>query len=144
MYVVRKNFDRQTIGDAKVYITKKAFRRNMKTYVEMKEELAIRLLRSGYLKVGCVSCRVQKKTKVIRCYRCQGFGHLAATCTGPDWIRACWKCGKKGHKAAVRDSAPQCYLCTRKKEEPWTDNLPESMRCSSFKVAAPSRKPLNV
>lgn len=66
-------------------ITKKAFRRNLRPCVEMKEELAARLLRTGHPKIGWV----RKKRELTRCYRCQGFGNFAETCIGPNRARVC-------------------------------------------------------
>lgn len=62
---VRKHFGEETSGEIMVSLT-------------------TRLVRTGHLKMGWVACRVRKKTEVLRCYRCQGFGHMAASCEGPD------------------------------------------------------------
>lgn len=81
---VRKHFGDIDPGNIKVNITKRAFRVHLKVYVELSEELASRPLRTGYLKVSWMWCRVRKKTEVLRCYCCQGFGHMATNCKGPD------------------------------------------------------------
>lgn len=55
---VKKHFGETQTGEVNVNLTKNFFR-------ELSEELAARLLRSGHLKVWCVSCRFGKKTKAM-------------------------------------------------------------------------------
>lgn len=67
-------------------MTKKAFRGSLQAFVELSEDLAARLIRTGHLKVG--------------------YGHRAAKCEGPDRTKCCWRCGKEGHWAVVGASPP--------------------------------------
>ncbi|VVC35249.1 Endonuclease/exonuclease/phosphatase,Reverse transcriptase domain,Zinc finger, CCHC-type, partial [Cinara cedri] len=64
-------------------------------------DVAGKLLASGRLKVGLVSCRVRVREDRIRCFRCLEHGHLAKNCSGVDRTGCCWRCGDGGHKAAV-------------------------------------------
>lgn len=138
---LKRHFGLSQLGDVKVNLTKKAFRGNLKGFVELSEELAARLTRTGHLKVGWVSCRVRNKTQTTRCYRCHGYGHLAAKCEGPDRTNGCWKCGKEGHRSAACENAPQCYLCATKEGKPRIDHRPGTMRCLAFREAASLKKP---
>ncbi|XP_033228834.1 uncharacterized protein LOC117180444 [Belonocnema kinseyi] len=86
---IRRHFGEQLFGEMKVCLTKRAFRATLKAFVEINEEIATKLVHAGHLKVGWMSCRVRKKIEVIRCYRCLGFGHKAASCKGPDRTKGC-------------------------------------------------------
>lgn len=70
-----------------------------------------------------------KENGTTRCYRCQGYDHLTESCTDPDTV--CWRCGVEGHRAAVCNSTPQCYLCAAKEDKPlnWTSSGDNEMCC---------------
>lgn len=137
---LQRHFGESLTGKVKVDMTKKVYRGTLKAFVELREELAARLIRTGHLKVGWVSCRVRKKAEATKCYRCHGYGHLAAQCEGPDRTKCCWRCGQEGHKAGSCNGKPQCYLCAGKEGGPRTDHLPGTMRCLSFREAAAQRR----
>ena len=62
----------------KVSLTRKPFRGTRKAFVRSEEASVLTLLKATHIKIGWVSCRVRRKTELIRCYRCLGFGHMAA------------------------------------------------------------------
>lgn len=130
------HFGEQPAGEVRFSLTKKAFRGTLKVFAELNEETALKLVRAGYLKVGWVYCRVHKKMQVTRCYRCLGFGHMAAVFKGPDRTRGCSRCSKEGHRSVECVSTLKCYLCASKAGKPWTDHLLGTMRCASFREAA--------
>ncbi|XP_033222627.1 uncharacterized protein LOC117176484 [Belonocnema kinseyi] len=137
----RSHFNRSYVGDVKVSLTKRYFRGNLRVFVELTEALTGRLSRAGHLKVGWVSCRVEKKIERVHCYHRLHVGHIAAHCEGPDRTKACWRCGKEGHRAAACESTPQCYLCADKEGNHRTDHQSGTMRCSMCREAASSKKP---
>lgn len=53
------------------------------------------------LKIGLVSCSMDKKVVVSRCYRCWEHDHRARDCKGPDRKNLCFNCGCGEHKASV-------------------------------------------
>ena len=59
-----------------VSLAKKPFRGTRKAFVKMEDARALKLLKAVYVKIRWVSCRVRRKTKVKRCYRCLGFGRM--------------------------------------------------------------------
>ncbi|XP_033218189.1 uncharacterized protein LOC117173659 [Belonocnema kinseyi] len=138
---VQSYFKISRVVEIKVSLTQRPFRGNLKAFEELIEELAGRLLRTGHLKVARVSCRVQKKTESVRCYRCLGFNHMAAGCESPDRNKVCWRCGKEGHRAASCENTLQCYLCANKEGNPRTHHHPGTIRGSTFREAASSKKP---
>ncbi|XP_033225962.1 cellular nucleic acid-binding protein-like [Belonocnema kinseyi] len=128
----------------KVSFTKRPFRGNLKAFAELSDELAARLVRAGHLKVGWVSCHVSKRIEAMKCYRCPGFGHMAAKCEGPDRTKSCWRCGKEGSKAVACESTPQCYLCVANGDAPLTDHRLGTRSCLAFREAASLKKPLGL
>ena len=125
----------------KVSLTRKPFRGTRKAFVRLEEASALTLLKATHIKIGWVSCRVRKKTELIQCYRCLGFGHMAAKCRGPDRSRCCWRCGEEGNVTASYSREPRCDLCIAREEKPRNDHIPGTMRCAAFRKAAPNRRP---
>lgn len=75
------------------------------------------LTHGGRLVVGLVRCRLREKTEVTRCYRCLGFGHVAARCRGLDRSTLCGRCGDAGHKAQGCERTPKCVVCAEHNSE---------------------------
>jgi hypothetical protein len=71
------------------------------------------LIAQGWLRVGWSRCRVRRRDvpPVARCFKCQGFGHEARMCSGPDRRDNCHMCGGAGHKANTCSAAPRCFVC---------------------------------
>ena len=103
----------QVAGDIKVDLTKTSFRGNVKAFVELNDAAAAFLVREERIKVGWVNCRVKQGDEALRCYRCHGYGHLAAGCKAEDRGKLCWRCGKEGHKA-FESEAPHIATFVRK------------------------------
>lgn len=104
---LRRRFSENMTGETKVSLTQKAFRGSSKAYVNVSEELAARLILIEHLTLGWVTCRLKKKVKAVRYYRCLWYVHLTATCDGLDIIKD-WRCGKFGHRSATfRKAAPK-------------------------------------
>ena len=85
--------------------------------------------------------RVRRKTEAKRCYRCLGFGHMAAECRGPNRSKSCWRCGEKGHVAGSCTAKPRLYIYAAREDKPRNDHIPGTMRCAAFREAAPNRTP---
>lgn len=104
-------------------------------YVEMDATAATKLDRVGHIRIGWVNCRVRLKVRIVRCYRCHGYGHIAAECKANDRRDLCWKCGREGHKAAQCPNAPKCYLCAEIDDGNSVDHIPGSARCTAYAKA---------
>ena len=94
---VRSFFDQEPGLELRVSLSKTLYGGNWKAYVILEEATALKLLKGTHIKIGWVSCRVRRKKEVNRCFRCLGFGHIAADCRGPDRSRCCWRCVEVGH-----------------------------------------------
>ena len=127
---VRSCLREEPSARVKVSLTRKPFRGTRKAFVRLEEAIALTLPKTTHIKIGWVSCRVRRKTELIRCYSCLGFGHMAANCRGPDRSRCCWRCGEEGNSAASCSRKPRCYLCTAREEKPRNDHIPGTMRCA--------------
>lgn len=57
-------------------------------------------------------CKVRDFNSVTRCFKCNGFGHMASSCM---YRERCGKCAEEGHqtKACKSTSSPKCANCKR-------------------------------
>ena len=137
---VRNFFDQELELELKVSLSKTPYRRKWKEYVLLEDARSLELLKGTYSKIRWVSCRVRREKEVNRCFRCLGFGHMAADCRGPDRSRCCWRCGEEGHVVDSCTEKPRCYLCAAREEKPQNDHIPGTMPSAAFREAAPNRK----
>ena len=86
---VRGFFEQGSEMEFRVSLTKTPCRGNKKAYMLLEEARPMKLLKAAHIKIGWVSCRVRRRKELNRCYRCLGFGHMAADCRGPDRSRCC-------------------------------------------------------
>lgn len=63
--------------------------------------IALRLNKAGFIKIGLSKCRVKLiEGQKVRCYRCDGLGHMAGSCSAAPAERKCCRCHKPGHLIA--------------------------------------------
>lgn len=96
---------------SKITISASNGREQRAAYVEIDEKTALKLIRASKLHIGWMNCRVRLRTPLTRCFRCLGFGHLAAECKGPNRKDRCYRCGAEGHIAAGCKAKVKCMLC---------------------------------
>ena len=51
--------------------------------VQLADTDTSRLLQLGKVRVGWVNCRSREHAEVVRCFRCQEYGHISQFCTHP-------------------------------------------------------------
>ena len=71
-------------GDLVIRLTDASNRGQRLAIATAQETEAIKLLKTGKLKVGWVICRVRCRIPLVRCFRCLSYGHHARDCKGTD------------------------------------------------------------
>ncbi|XP_046481057.1 uncharacterized protein [Neodiprion pinetum] len=105
------------------------FRGTQTALCKMPERTARKLVALAKIRIGWTVCRIRERVAVDRCHRCQGYGHHAAQCLGPDNSNPC---GTEGHKEKeCQGSSPRCLTCKNRGLR--GDHFSGSGRCSSFK-----------
>lgn len=131
--------------DFKVHVFEPNSREQKMALATANAETASILLKKGRIKIGWMNCRIRQRVTVTRCHRCLGYGHIKANCNGTDRSRACWKCGKDGHKANGCPSRPDkqsCFLCSERPEIKDKAHFPGSGSCNVFRAALTQQKRL--
>ncbi|CAG9760533.1 unnamed protein product [Ceutorhynchus assimilis] len=88
---------------------------NQSATVAVQQKRGGKLLESTKIKISWSTCRVKLKFQLTRCYRCLGFRHWTAVCTGPDRSKNCMNCDCTGNQAKLCSEEPQCFNCNEKK-----------------------------
>lgn len=71
---------------------------------------AFKLLVGKSLFIGLSKCKVKEYVDVVRCFKCQHFGHRASKCGQK--VDTCGRCAVKGHRAKDCKSVPvKCANC---------------------------------
>jgi hypothetical protein len=107
--------------------------------VTMEEDEARILLSLGSIKIGFTNCRIRRRVTVLKCYRCQEFGHLSRNCTGEDRSKLCYKCGGQGHKKKECQRGAHCPLC-EKAGVAERNHIAGSGKCSVFRTILEAEK----
>lgn len=96
------------------------------TTVSLPTETANKITKNKHILIGLVSCRVTEYVRMIQCFKCLGFGHLAHQCPEKTLPPLCMNCSEKDHTAKQCKGKPYCVNC--KEEHP-----PSSIRCPIFR-----------
>lgn len=89
-------------------------RGNLIGVVTMNKDKAKILLDQEKIKIGWINCRVQRKAKVTRCYKCLRLGHSFFQCRDKATPgKKCFKCTELGHEAQNCKNRPKCNSCRK-------------------------------
>nr|XP_034194774.1 uncharacterized protein LOC117611000 [Osmia lignaria] len=112
-------------------------RQNKIAIIERPANLMMKLVRKSKIKIGWTVVFVKEIPRLLRCFRCHDFGHVAINCkNAKSGTGYCRRCGSIEHQLRECTANPRCRLCQE-------DNLPEerlahvaaSVRCQRYKEA---------
>lgn len=95
-------------------------------FVNIPFSLAPKLLCNRRINVGWSRCRIEQQFKPRRCFKCQGFGHIAYKCEKTP-VKLCLRCGSNGHVVATCKELPCCLECNEQ------GHRSDSMKCPKYR-----------
>ena len=101
-------------ADVRVIKIRSAFQGTCTALIEATNDVGEKLLAKTPLRIGWTKCRIRPNLQVTRCFRCNGYGHMAVNCRGPDRSGLCRVCNRSGHKAAECKGQPECGQCSER------------------------------
>uniref|UniRef100_A0A182VT24 CCHC-type domain-containing protein n=1 Tax=Anopheles minimus TaxID=112268 RepID=A0A182VT24_9DIPT len=78
---------------------------------------AVQLKKLNKIKVGLSVCHIHDVSRVARCIRCWGPGHLGLNCKGDNRSKLCMNCGEEGHKRLECRKKVKCLDCAGARHE---------------------------
>lgn len=93
-----------------------------------------RVLKAGRIFIGWNSCREKEHVEVMRCFKCNQFGHLAKECKEEDFV--CPLCADKHsmNQCKVKEDEYKCVNCVRANTEL---NLDVNVKHCAFSLKCP-------
>ncbi|XP_015123514.1 uncharacterized protein LOC107045695 [Diachasma alloeum] len=90
----------------------------------------------GKIKIGWVNCRIRRVQRLVKCFKCWHYGHLASKCrSAVDRSKLCARSAGDGHKAKDCKKDPRCALCTEADSKKNCAHVAGSNRCSAYTAA---------
>lgn len=123
--------------EARVGLSRSVIRGTRLAMITVNAEAAKILEGTHRIRIAFCLCRVRPKVAPDRCYKCQGYGHIAAPCTGPHRAGLCWRCGKAGQKSVDCKENPCCLVC--KDDSRDTKHASGSRQCLAYRTSMEAR-----
>jgi hypothetical protein len=79
--------------------------------MEVDPEVYKLVMKKKSVMIGWFPCRVQECLDIMRCFKCQEFGHKSMNCTSEEVI--CAKCGGKHDYRTCQSEVEQCVNCVK-------------------------------
>ncbi|CAG9822168.1 unnamed protein product [Phaedon cochleariae] len=76
--------------------------------IECDHEMRTDILERGRLYLGWVACQVRDHVRIVRCYNCQNYGHLASKCRNKT---SCGICSKEHPTKECNKEDKKCINC---------------------------------
>lgn len=74
--------------------------------------------------------RVVEYVQIVRCFRCQSYGHMSSCCSG---TQTCPRCAGEHRLADCTITTESCANCLREVSEADANHRVDSTDCPSFK-----------
>ncbi|KAG7196612.1 hypothetical protein KM043_018808 [Ampulex compressa] len=92
---------------------------------------------AGRVFIGWNSCKIRDHVETTRCFKCQGFGHIARHCKVR--LEICGHCGEEGHPFAKCGRIAEAAVCSNCKRAGLPHNHGTRDRnCPKYKAARES------
>ena len=119
----------------KIIVSKNVNRFGLKyAIIRVPDQIAKLLISKKRIRVGLgLICRVEEYIVPLKCYRCQGFGHLGKDCKAEATKMkkdGCFRCSKEGHIAKQCPNPARCYECNEE------GHRADSMMCPKYRSIA--------
>lgn len=120
-----------------IFMTGKRNEHTKKWVIETDPTTRKEILTRKRLNIGWRSCKAEDYIAITRCYKCQGFDHLAAHCTNKEYCSLCAEKGH-GHKNCTRPpDEPKCRNCEKANKNHNHSVLDK--KCPMYKLALERR-----
>lgn len=96
------------INVLKIYSNKNTREESFNAIIECESEMAERFLNARKISVAWDMCRVFTYVRLMRCFKCLGFNHLATNCKKKI---ACNKCGGEHKVEECQSNEMACISC---------------------------------
>lgn len=112
--IITQNKLETTLSDLKVVHTSKPIKKRYNLTMECTHQLRDVLLKRENIFVGWMRCKVYEDLKIIRCYNCQKYGHIAKECKNS--LR-CPRCAENHSSNDCQNENKNCANCCDAKQK---------------------------
>lgn len=124
------------------FVTKFKSRNCVNVVIEINPGLYKQILDKGYLFVGWKKCLVKENLHLVRCFKCNKYGHVIKNCKSKDFV--CGKCSGPHNTKECNSENLTCANCTfyndKNKTNVSVDHAVGSPSCSFHQVKLASLK----
>lgn len=99
-----------------LYAKKKKRRDNVCTAIlSMNTSTFTKMINAQRLRIGWSSCRVYEQVKVLRCFKCNDYGHKASDCSSDKFV--CPLCAGEHKLEECQSDELRCVNCVKAREK---------------------------
>lgn len=121
-------FNKIDIDRLKIKVIKTKYSNNI-AFIEGEVTIINKLIEMKKLKIGWLICNILEEIKIIRCYNCNKYGHIAKKCSvEKKQIHYCFKCGDQDHIIEQCKNNQKCLVCNS------NNHRTDSFKCPLYKL----------